>query len=146
MSIEIRIGIADDNVSADTLDRHMQALGFTRHVEVRNVGYIGGDVGGVVAEARETEAAAGENVAKTEAPKATRTRKKADDKPTANISANPEDRKPPEDDEVTQAQDAADEQAEVESDPCAPPAAGAVVPGQGDGEHADPGGQPAGGA
>lgn len=115
MSIEIRIGIADDNVSADTLDRHMQALGFTRHVEVRNVGYIGGDVGGVVAEARETEAAAGENVAKTEAPKATRTRKKADDKPTANISANPEDRKPPEDDEVTQAQDAADEQAEVEA-------------------------------
>lgn len=54
--------------------------------------------------------------APAEAPKATRTRKKADDKPAAaNISANPDDRKPPEDDEATQAQDAADEQAEVEA-------------------------------
>lgn len=45
--------------------------------------------------------------------KPTRTRKKADDKPA--ISTNPEDRRPPEDDEATQAQDAADEQAEVEA-------------------------------
>ena len=73
----------------------------------------------LVAEAREAEAAAGENVAKAEtpaeAPKATRTRKKADDKSAANISANPEDRKPPEDGPEVQEQDAADEQAEVEA-------------------------------
>ena len=52
-----------------------------------------------------------------------KTRAKKDAAP-ANISANPEDRKPPEDDAATQAQDEADEAAEVEA---ARPAAAPVT-------------------
>jgi hypothetical protein len=71
-----------------------------------------------VAEAGETaqthtEPTGGAEGSSATAAKTTRTRKKADDKPA--ISTNPEDRRPPEDDAETQAQDTADEQAEVEA-------------------------------
>lgn len=120
MSIRIEIGLPDDLVSKDALDRHMEALGFTRGPTV--IGFDRGSPDGdatvygrvedgkVFVDKIETAAKADEP-----APKATRTRKKADDKSAANISANPEDCKPPEDGPEVQEQDAADEQAEVEA-------------------------------
>jgi len=99
MSINITIGLDDNDVSVDTLDRHMAALGFAR----------------AGASAPALAAASSTVAAEAPAEPGRRTRKPKDDAKPA-ISTNPEDRKPPEDDEATQAQDAADEKAEVEAE------------------------------
>lgn len=104
MSIQITIGLGDQDVSADTLDRHMAALGFSRGVGQQHA--VSAPAAAPAAPAEET---------KTEEP-APKPRGKARAKDAAPaISANPEDRKPPEDDAETQEQDAADEKAEVEA-------------------------------
>jgi len=113
MSIKIEIGVGSDVADPKAyLDTYMGALGFERSAGQRKIGFAPelamgyGDAQGSAA----TEPA---QKADEPTPKATRSRKKADDKPA--ISTNPEDRKPPEDDAETQAQDAVDEQAEVEA-------------------------------
>lgn len=117
MSIKIEVHVGSDvGDPKGYLDLYMDALGFTRGAvlgagvaaEPRKVGSAPELAMGYSGDAQKAEAPAA-----AEAPKATRARKKADDKPA--ISTNPEDRKPPEDDAETQAQDAADEQAEVEA-------------------------------
>jgi len=125
MSIKIEIGVGCDvGDPKGYLDLYMSALGFTRGAilgagvaaEPRKIGSApelamgyGNDVEKIVTNTPR----AGESDEQTEA-RTKRSRKKADDKP-ANISTNPEDRRPPEDDAEIQAQDAADEQAEVEA-------------------------------
>jgi len=101
MSLNISINLPDGDVSALMLDIHLQALGFSR------AGAVSTPTLAAAAPAVAAEAPA-------EAGRRT-TRKKADEAKPA-ISTNPEDRKPPEDDEATQAQDAADEKAEVDAD------------------------------
>lgn len=103
MSIQISIGLGDDNVSAFALDQHMAALGFARS---------GVSVSAIAATQAPQPVAAETTAAPAE--KAARARKPKDEAKPA-ISTNPEDRRPPEDDAATQAQDAADEAAEVEA-------------------------------
>lgn len=113
MSIQITIGLGDDNVSAGALDQHMAALGFARANTALARLEAAQERMAEMSATRPTIIAGG---TKEEEPaaKPTRTRKKAEEAKPA-ISTNPEDRRPPEDDEATQAQDAADEQAEVEA-------------------------------
>lgn len=111
MSIRIEVQVPYDTADKKNyLDECMGALGFTRGAVNPAVAAQPPVDNAHVAEGatKFTEAEIAAN-----APKATRSRKKADEKPA--ISTNPEDRRPPEDDAETQAQDAADEQAEVEA-------------------------------
>ena len=107
MSIEIKIVLPDNDVGPAALEVHMAALGFTRQAAA---------VQGVIVRGEPNVQPAAEQPEPTPAPveaKATRGRKAKETAPA--ISATPEDRRPPEDDAATQAQDTADEQAEVEA-------------------------------
>lgn len=142
MALKIEILLPDDNVSRSSLDHHMEALGFARGAKCEPVIYAEAKPGltpveqsikdgtfSVRSATDDERAAVGSETPKRERGKpapgrARRTKEEiaedeaadaAEAAQTAQISANPENRVGPEDDAETQAQDAADEQAEVDA-------------------------------
>lgn len=112
MSLKIEINVsADMSDPRGYLNAYMDALGFSRaQAPAETAVHLPPPIApnGLL----DSPGTPGEQKADEPAPKKTRAKK---DAAPANISANPEDRKPPEDDAATQAQDEADEAAEVEA-------------------------------
>lgn len=118
MSLQINIILPDDNVSRNSLDMHMDALGFARGsvaaptgINTSGLSAVNANIGTAEAPIITNTPRAGESEAQTTA---RRTRKAKDEpktEPAQNISSG-EERVDPADDEATQQQDAADEAAE----------------------------------